>query len=619
MITARSLIIILTVVLIIESSVIVGAAYLTQPTESTGVQQFMSTEGPTKAPTVAPIKVPDQLSGTISIDGSTTVQPVSELLAIAFHENNTGVKIMVQGGGSGKGQTDAGMGLVDIGSASEDVPANVLQKYPNLTTTRIGASAVIIIVNAADDINSIKKADLVALYDNITGNKPAAFKNFTVYTRAESSGTADTFSSYALGNKTALAVSVETTGVTGNPGIIDGVASAPNSIGFVDYGFAVNNPHVRMISIVDGDVAYPAPTKESLLAALKGDTSAYPVKLTRPLNYLTNGEPTPLVQAYIDYVLSPQAQWAFEQNGFFSAQDISSKGYLIEPTGTTSAPRVQLTATPTKVPAKTPDQLSETISIDGSTTVQPVSELLSTAYHDNNPGVKLTVQGGGSGKGMTDAGMGLVDIGSASEDVPASTLEKFPNLTTHKIGASAVIVIVNAADNVSSISKADMAALYDNVSANKPAAFEKFTIYTRAESSGTADTFSNYVLGNKTALARSVETTSVTGNTGVVDGVASTPCSIGFADYGFAVSNPNVRMIGIIEGNTYYPAPTKESLLAALKGDTSAYPIKLTRPLNYLTNGQPTPLVQDYIDYVKSPEAKWAFEQNGFFSIQDLQ
>jgi phosphate transport system substrate-binding protein len=166
--------------------------------------------------------------------------------------------------------------------------------------------------------------DLKKLYNNVSGDKAAAFSGFTVYKRAETSGTADTFSSYALGNKSAVYNAAETVGATGNPGVVDGVASAPKSIGFADYGFAMANPAVKIIGIVDGNMTYPAPTRDNLLKVLrKTDTTLYPAGLTRPLNYLTNGQPTPLVQAYLDYVVSPEATWAFDQNGFFSMQDLA--------------------------------------------------------------------------------------------------------------------------------------------------------------------------------------------------------------------------------------------------------------------------------------------------------
>jgi ABC-type phosphate transport system substrate-binding protein len=43
------------------------------------------------------------LSGTVNIAGSTSVQPLAEELAQAFMAKNKGVKVFVQGGGSGAG------------------------------------------------------------------------------------------------------------------------------------------------------------------------------------------------------------------------------------------------------------------------------------------------------------------------------------------------------------------------------------------------------------------------------------------------------------------------------------------------------------------------------------
>jgi len=264
-------------------------------------------------------------------------------------------------------------------------------------------------------------------------------------------------------------------------------------------------------------------------------------------------------------------------------------------------------------------QLSGTIKISGSTTIYPVSQLLARSFSDKYPGVKVDVQAGGSGKGMTDVGSGLVDIGMASEEVPADILAKYPDIVTHKIGESAVVVIANSADDVSSIDAKDLSLLYDNVS-EKPAAFNGYTVYTRAEKSGTADTFSTYLFNNKSAIYNSAATTGVNGNQAMVDAVAAKPKSIGFVDFGFAKNAPAVKIIGIRDENGSYAPPTAENLIKVFKGtDKSLYPAGLTRPLNFLTKGQPTPLVKSFIDYAKSPEGKYAFDENGFFSIQEIE
>ncbi|MDI3507370.1 MAG: phosphate transport system substrate-binding protein, partial [Methanomicrobiaceae archaeon] len=44
-------------------------------------------------------------------------------------------------------------------------------------------------------------------------------------------------------------------------------------------------------------------------------------------------------------------------------------------------------------------------------------------------------------------------------------------------------------------------------------------------------------------------------------------------------------------------------------------PKGLTRPLNYITNGNPSAIVKDYINFARSPEAVDLFHEAGMFSI----
>jgi len=59
-----------------------------------------------------------RLSGTITIAGSTSVQPISEELASVFMDLNSDVRIEVSGGGSSAGVRAAESGAADIGAAS---------------------------------------------------------------------------------------------------------------------------------------------------------------------------------------------------------------------------------------------------------------------------------------------------------------------------------------------------------------------------------------------------------------------------------------------------------------------------------------------------------------------
>ena len=257
---------------------------------------------------------------------------------------------------------------------------------------------------------------------------------------------------------------------------------------------------------------------------------------------------------------------------------------------------------------------STEILIAGSTTVQPVSELLAKAYMKDHQGIRVTVQGGGSGAGISSTGMDIVDIGAASRNVKDKELEKYPDLMTHKIGGSAVVVIASDDLPTFNVSKADLDAAYKDNDKNKISTATITVLFQRAEASGTQDTFEDW-LPNGTINSN---VTGHTGNAGVLKAVQDTDGSMGFVDFGFAESLEGVIIVGIIDGaNSYgYADIDADHIEDELKNqDNANYVKELTRPLNYITNGEPTSMEQAFITFAQSPGATEHFEACGYFAI----
>lgn len=276
-------------------------------------------------------------SAEILIAGSTTVQPVSELLAEAFMEDHKGVKVTVQAGGSGAGVSSAGMGIVDIGAASRAVKDDEAAKYPDLQTHQIGGSAVVVIGNYATGFNVTQDE----LYDAYMNNDPTAITTGTVntlYQRAEESGTEDTFVEWLEerddnidtdgdgttddNDEDTFSIDGDVEGATGNQGLLEAVAGTANSIGFVDFGYAEGSSDVVILGIVDDEsgntYGYDAIDSDAILDELAdGNGDAYVTSLTRPLNYITNGEPNTMQQSFITFAQSPGAAEYFEAVGYF--------------------------------------------------------------------------------------------------------------------------------------------------------------------------------------------------------------------------------------------------------------------------------------------------------------
>jgi len=128
------------------------------------------------------------------------------------------------------------------------------------------------------------------------------------------------------------------------------------------------------------------------------------------------------------------------------------------------------------------------ILVVGSTTVQPASEALAKEYMKLHPGIKITVQGGGSGAGVTAAGEGIADIGSASRHVKGTELEGYPLLQEHQIGGSAVVMICNGGLTLNDVTVDDIRDAYENNTFSDTLSSASVAV-ARAESSGTQDTF----------------------------------------------------------------------------------------------------------------------------------
>jgi len=287
------------------------------------------------------------------------------------------------------------------------------------------------------------------------------------------------------------------------------------------------------------------------------------------------------------------------------------------------------------------DAASTELLITGSTTVQPVSELLATAYMNTHQGIRVTVQGGGSGMGVTAVGMDVADIGAASRPVKDTELAKYPYIQTHKIGGSAVVVIADPAGIYAgkNVTPADLKLLYDDDPATGAnlggVSVANTTVVQRAESSGTEDTFADYI-GLKGKLDDAVAGTAVvtvlaheTGNAGVLARVKSTTNSIGFVDFGFAVESDlaNVEILGVVDGGLTTTFVNVGNSTTTLKGEIedeltneegTSYAKGLTRPLNYITKGAPSAVEQDFIAFAKNLDQQTYFEQCGYFPILDI-
>jgi phosphate transport system substrate-binding protein len=247
------------------------------------------------------------LSGTVNVGGSTTVQPLAQLLANYFHKANPHVTVNVAGGGSGAGINGAEAGTFDIGMSSNTLDS--MGAPSDLKGTAMARDAVTVIVNPKNKVKAITWANAKKIWTGqITNWKQlgGANEKIVVCGRAAGSGTGDYWNKNVMGDPDGKAPWTGSTAPTfvstlktynSNGELKNAVAGNKDAIGYVGMAYATSK--VRGLKF-GGYLATRANAK----------SGKYP--LVRQLWWVTKGAyqnlSKPAAVSFINYSLSSKGQ-----------------------------------------------------------------------------------------------------------------------------------------------------------------------------------------------------------------------------------------------------------------------------------------------------------------------
>ena len=246
-------------------------------------------------------------------------------------------------------------------------------------------------------------------------------------------------------------------------------------------------------------------------------------------------------------------------------------------------------------------ELSGTISLAGSTSMEKLCEAMSESFMETYPGVTVTVEYTGSGAGLESLASGSVDIGNSSrhlkdEEVAGGAVENV-------VAIDGIAVIVDPANSVSDIPADKLAAIYKGEITNWSELGgndEAIVVIGRESGSGTRDAFEE-LLEVKDACKYAQELDS-TG--GVKAKVAATPGAIGYVSLDVVDESIKAVSIDSVE-------PTEANIIA---GD-----YLLSRPFVMATNGEisaQNDLVKGWFDYISSDAGKDVIKSAGLIIPQ---
>lgn len=274
------------------------------------------------------------LTGEIFISGSSTVEPISSLVAELFAEQAPNVEITVEGPGTGDGFELFCNGETDVSDASRPIEQEEIDacadsgiEYTELEVALDGISVLTSPANSA--VSCLNSGDLYALI----GPESEGFENWSdanelgeevdgaavpypdapldITAPGEESGTYDAFIELSgipdIAEERGLPEEqVETTrpdyqASANDNVIIDGIAGSDSSLGWVGYSFFEQNQEVVKALEIDGGGGCVAPSFESIA------DGSYP--LSRSLYIYVNHakvRESEALRSYVDFYTSDE-------------------------------------------------------------------------------------------------------------------------------------------------------------------------------------------------------------------------------------------------------------------------------------------------------------------------
>jgi len=246
----------------------------------------------------------ESFSGEINVVGSTTVQPLAELLAAGFESMNPDLAIFVQGGGSSVGVTSASDGTADIGMASREIKQTEMDACPELRVHVIARDGIAIVSEPGCTVTALTLEQVRGIFAGTIANWSevgGSDQVITVVAREEGSGTRAAFEEMVMGEDAVI-----TSGAIlqpSNGAVRTTVSVTPGAIAFLSFGYLDES---TIPIAVDGAL----PTEEN---AANGS-----YRIVRPLNMLTLGEPGGAVAAWLEFILSPDGQAIVSAEGYLT-------------------------------------------------------------------------------------------------------------------------------------------------------------------------------------------------------------------------------------------------------------------------------------------------------------
>lgn len=238
-----------------------------------------------------PAEETSELSGSVSTNGSTSMEKVIGILSEQFMAENPGVSVTYDPTGSGTGIEAASNGSADIGLSSRALKDE--EASAGLEGTTVALDGIAIIVNAENPVEDMSVEQIAQLFTGAADwSLVGGEGEVACIGREAGSGTRDGFESIT-GTEDTCVLSQE---LTSTGAVIEAVKSNPAAIGYASLSAVEGQEGIKMVT-VDG------------VACSEETVQDGTYKIQRPFVMVTNSanELSEPAQAFMDFALSDEA------------------------------------------------------------------------------------------------------------------------------------------------------------------------------------------------------------------------------------------------------------------------------------------------------------------------